>query len=252
MIVRKIAILNQKGGVGKTTTSINLGAGLAARGKKVLLVDLDPQSHLTDGLGLQQEGKKTIYDLMKGQAEIDEVLVGRENGLKILPADIELAAAEIELAATLGRELKLKSALNGLQDYDYVLVDCPPSLGLLTVNALSYVNEVFCCIQPEYFALQGTRRLIDTIDLVKQIFNKELDVTGVIITLYDSRKNLTREVEEQIRTFFKEKAFKTVIRNNVSLAEAPGHGQSIFEYAPESRGAEDYAALCAEIMKGRG
>ncbi len=250
--MRKIAVLNQKGGVGKTTSCINIGAALAEQGKQVLMIDLDPQSHLTDGLGFQQEeGRKTIYDLMKGQATIDDILIERNKGLNILPADIELAAAEIELAAMLGRELKLRSALNGLQGYDYVLVDCPPSLGLLTVNALSFVNEVFITIQPEYFALQGTRRLIDTIDLVKEIFNKDLDVTGVIITLYDTRKNLTREVETQVRAYFGDKVFKTVIRNNVSLAEAPGHGKSIFEYAPDSRGAEDYSNLCAEIVEGR-
>jgi chromosome partitioning protein len=248
--MRTIAVLNQKGGVGKTTCCVNIGAGLAMQNQQVLLIDLDPQSHLTDGLGIE-EGRKTIYDLMKGQASFKDVRIVHSQGLNILPSDIDLASAEIELAAMIGRELKLRSAMNGIQDFDYILVDCPPSLGLLTINALSFVQEVFITIQPEYYALQGTKKLLDTIELVKQVFNHELEVTGVIITLYDSRKNLTKEVESRIRHFFGPKVFSTVIRTNVSLAEAPGYGENIFEYAPGSHGAEDYATLCQEIMDRR-
>jgi chromosome partitioning protein len=250
--MRKIAILNQNGGVVKTTSCLNIGAGLADHGKQVLLIDLDPQSHLTDGLGVLSEGEggKTVYDLMKGLVKIEDVIIKRQAGLDILPSDIGLSAAESELASTVGRELKLRRALNEIQGYDFVLVECPPSLGLLTVNALSFVDEIFITIQPEYFSLQGARRMLDSIELVKQIFNKGLAVTGVVVTLSDTRKNVT-DVETKVRSFFGEKTFKTVIRDNVSLAEALGQGQSIFEYAPSSRVAKDYISLVKEILEGR-
>jgi len=249
--MRNIAILNQKGGVAKTTCTINIGAGLALAGKSVCLVDMDPQSHLTKGLGVWQSDLNTIYDLMRARASLDEVLTLRD-GLSIIPAGLDMTGANLEMGGEIGRERKLEKALKELMDYDYVLIDCPPALNLLTINALTYVREVFVPIEPEYFALEGTAQLEKTIELVKDGLNPHLSISGVIITKYNSSRNLTKEVESQIRNHFQKKVFKTVIRIAVAVAEAPAFGQTIFEYDPHGNGAIDYTNLCKEIIRREG
>jgi chromosome partitioning protein len=246
--MRKIAILNQKGGVAKTTCTINIGAGLAMQGKNVCLIDMDPQSHLTKGLGVWQADLNTVYDLMRARIPLDEVLTPRD-GLYIIPAGLDMAGADLEMGGEIGRERKLEKALKRLQDYDYVLIDCPPALNLLTINALTYAQEVFIPIEPEYFALEGTTQLEKTIELVKDGLNPQLSISGVIITKYNQSRNLTKEVESQIRNHFREAVFKTVIRIAVAIAEAPASGQTIFEYDPRGHGAIDYEKLCKEIIR---
>lgn len=245
--MKTIAFINQKGGVGKTTSTINIGAALWRAGKKVMLIDLDPQANLTYSLGIKaHELEFTIYDLLKNEIDLESVLISRD-GMKVLPSTLDLSGAEIELSGTPGREFLLKEALNGLKGFDYMLIDCPPSLGLLTINALTTAKELFIPLQAEYLALQGMKKLLETVELVKKRLNKDLELSGIICTLYDSRKNLNREVEAKVREHFGEKVFKTVIRDNISLAEAPSFGKTIFEYKPNSKGAEDYINLTKEI-----
>jgi chromosome partitioning protein len=247
--MRIISLLNQKGGVGKTTSTVNIGQGLALLGKKVLLVDLDPQAHLTYSLGINaHELAKTVFDLLKGDATLDQVIQIVGN-LHVIPSTLDLSGAEIELSTVAGREMLLKEALKKVRDYDYILIDCPPNLGLLTLNTLTTAREVFICVQTEYLALQGIGKLMETIQVVKKRLNKSLNVTGVICTLYDKRKRLNIEVAENIKTYFGDKVFQTMIRDNVALAEAPIKGKTIFEYSPRSYGAEDYMQLCKEITK---
>ena len=244
-----IAVLNQKGGVGKTTTVLNLGVALSRLGKKVLLVDLDPQSHLTYSIGLPaHELEATIYELLKGECRLGEVMQSRE-GIDIVPASLELSGADIELSGVLGREALLKDALNGCADYDYAILDCPPSLGILTLNALVAANEVYIPIQTEFLSLQGMSKLIETVDVVKRKLNHGLVIGGAICTLYDHRKSLNKEVVDRIREFFQERMFQTIVRSNVALAEAPSHGISIFEYRPDCHGAEDYMNLAKEVVE---
>ncbi|MDK9699873.1 MAG: AAA family ATPase [bacterium] len=249
--MRIIAFANQKGGVGKSTSAVNIGAGLVRLGKRVLWIDLDPQAHLTYSLGVKaHELSSSIYDLLRGRMTWQEVAIvrGGEEGLgKIIPATLDLAGAEIELAGMPGRELLLREALEGVRGFDYLLIDCPPNLGLLTVNALAAAKEVFIPLQAEYLALQGVSKLVETVDIVKKRLNKKLTITGVIATRYDTRKTLNREVVETIRGYFGDKVFQTMIRDNIAVAEAPSYGKSIFEYAPQSKGAADYTALCKEI-----
>jgi chromosome partitioning protein len=258
-----IGVVNQKGGVGKTTTSVNLGAALAEKGKKVLLVDMDAQSNLTTHLGLggKEDGEEiserpptpefTIYDVLKGTKSIHDVILKRSKNLDVVPASLLLSAADLELGGVVGRELILKRALSKVRDeYDVIVVDCPPALGLLSLNALAAVERVVIPVQSEYLALHGVRQLLDTIDQVKGIYNPTLIVGGVLICLHDSRKRLARAVSDTIRAYFGELVFDTVIKTNVSLAEAPASGQSIFEYAPKSTGAEDYASLAEEVLSG--
>jgi len=243
-----VALINQKGGVGKTTSTINIGAGLAQLGKKVLLVDLDPQAHLTYSLGIQaHEQKATIYELLQG-GDLGETIVKR-NGLSVIPSTLNLSGAEVELSGVAGREFLLKEALSGLKGFDYVLLDCPPSLGLLTLNALTTAGEVYIPLQTEFLALQGMTKLLETIEVVKKRLNKELEITGIIATRYDSRKNLNREVVEKIQEHFGDKLFKTLVRDNIALAEAPSFGKTIFEYKADSNGAEDYLNICKEILR---
>jgi chromosome partitioning protein len=243
-----IAFANQKGGVGKTTSVVNVGAGLQKLGKKVLLIDMDPQSHLTYSLGVQPQNK-TIYELLKGDISINETIIDR-NGLKIIPSTIDVSGAEFELAGIPGREFLLKVAFRKLTDrFDYILIDCPPSLGLLTVNAFTTTQEVYIPLQTENLAMQGMSKLLQTIEIVKERLNGELKVTGVIATRFDSRRNLNKQVVEIIKKHFGDKLFETLIRENVSLAETPSFGKTIFEYKPESSGAEDYTNLCKEILK---
>ncbi len=257
-----IGVINQKGGVGKTTTSVNLGAAIAEKGKKVLLVDVDPQGNLTTHLGLTpqedpenpQDGPPapefTVYDVLKGSKSIHEVTVKRSANLDIVPSSLFLSAADLELGGVVGRELILKRSIDKVRgQYDVIVIDCPPALGLLSLNALAASDEVIIPVQSEYLALYGVRQLLDTIDQVRSIYNPNLKVGGVLICLHDSRKRLARAVADTIRAYFGNLVFSTVIRSNVSLAEAPASGQSIFEYAAKSPGAEDYAALASEVLK---
>ena len=254
MSTRVIAIVNQKGGVGKTTTTANLGAYLAYFNKKVLLIDLDPQSNLSLHYGVDfKEIEKSCYELMLDEdTEFRETVIKIEiDNLELIPASIKLADAELELVNVVGRERVLSAALEEVlkaNTYDFVLIDCSPSLGLLTLNALTTASEVFITVQPDYFALQGIGRLIQTLNMVKKRFNSELDVTGIVLCMFNSTRKLSWEVTKILRRFFKEKVFKTFIRINVKLAEAPSHGRSILTYASKSPGAEDYFRLAKEVL----
>ena len=250
MKTRVIAFMNQKGGVGKTTSAVNVGAALSIKKKQVLLVDLDPQANLTYSLDIESHSlDKSIYEVLKGDVSINEILLTKNN-YDVIPSSINLSGAEMELSGIAGRELLLKEALRGLRkSYDYILLDCPPSLGLLTLNGLTTANEVFIPLQTEFLALHGMGKLMQTVDIVNKRLNSKLDVTGIIATLYDNRKNLNNEVIDKIKEHFPNKLFKTFIRNNVSLAEAPSYGKDIFAYKPDSHGAEDYSSLVKEIIK---
>lgn len=250
-----VAIANQKGGVGKTTTAVNLSACLAEQGKRVLLVDADPQGNSTSGLGMKKEGdENSIYDVL-----INEVLVDSATRdtmietLKLLPAHISLAGAEVELVNMLAREQVLKRALHATkQTYDYVFIDCPPSLGLLTLNALTAANTLLVPIQCEFYALEGLSLLMNTVKLVRKSLNPELDVEGVVLTMFDSRTNLSMQVVEEVKKFFKNKVYDTIIPRSVRLGEAPSFGLPISRYAPGSAGATAYCALASEMISKEG
>lgn len=260
-----IAVVNQKGGVGKTTTTVNLGAALARQGRKVLLFDIDAQSNLTTHLGLdavEENGSVesvdessasqfTSYEVLKGIKKVEEVIIKRSENLDVVPSSLLLSAADLELGGVVGRELILKRALQSIKDrYDEIIIDCPPALGLLSLNALAAVDSVIIPVQSEYLALHGVRQLLDTIDQVRTIYNQDLVVGGVLICLHDNRKRLARAVGDTIKAYFGDLVFDTLIRSNVALAEAPSNGQTIFEYAPKSSGAEDYWALAEEVLNG--
>ncbi len=245
-----ITLTHQKGGVGKTTSTLNIGAGLSKLGKKILLIDLDPQAHLTYSLGIEAHKlDNTVYELLKGEAILKEVL--RDRGeLKVIPSKLDLAGAEIELSGIAGREFLLREALEGLSGLDYAFIDCPPSLGLLTLNALTTAHEIYIPLQSEFLALQGLSKLLQTVEVVQKRLNKGLKITGIIATRYDQRKRLNQEVIAKLNEYFgQDKLFKTAIRDNVSLAEAPSFGQTIFEYKPDSYGALDYLNLSKEILE---
>jgi chromosome partitioning protein len=247
-----IAIVNQKGGVGKTTTAINISAALAQLKKKVLLIDLDPQSNATSGLGLSDGDKeKCIYNTLVENKSLDSVIVDTDfKNLRAAPATISLAGAEIELVSALSRETKLKRAIENLKEnFDYIFIDCPPSLGLLTLNALTAANKVVIPVQCEYYALEGLSKLLDSIELVKTNLNPSLDVTGIVMTMHDPRTNLSQEVIDEVKKYLHNKVFKSIIPRNVRLSEAPSHGVPINAYDKRSSGAKAYRALAMEVMK---
>lgn len=242
-----ISLLNHKGGVGKTTSAINIGAGLAEMGKKVLLIDLDPQANLTISLGIPRQ-KHTIYEALRGEGEL--MPYTHKPNMDIITSSLDLSGAEMELINEAGREFILRELISQISDdYDFILIDCPPSLGLLTLNALTSSRWVLIPLQTEFLAVQGLAKIKQVIDKVRFRLNKQLDIGGVIATMYDSRRVLNRDVVETIHKHFGEKVFKTYIRENVALAEAPAQRKDIFDYHPKSSGAIDYMELCKEILE---
>lgn len=245
-----ISFVNQKGGVGKTTSCLNVGAGLNLNGKRVLLIDIDPQGNLTISAGVKlKDGEPTVYEVLKGSAGINEV-IRRCGSYDILPADIMLSGADIELSSVPGREMILKEALGQLSAaYDYVLIDCPPSLSIVTLMGLTASNSVIVPVQAHYLALNGIAQLMDTVALVKKRMNPQLEIGGVVVTQYDSRLLLHKEVLQSLQAAFPGKIYQTTISNSVALAEAPSFGQNIFEYKPNSKAAGQYKALVAELLE---
>lgn len=248
---RIIAVANQKGGVGKTTTAINLSSCLAEKGKKVLAVDMDPQGNMTSGLGVDKNSvENTIYDLIIGESGIEEVL--RKNIMKnldIIPANIDLSAAEIELIDVEDKEYIVRNVINDIKDnYDYIIIDCPPSLSMLTINAMTTATSVLVPIQCEYYALEGLSQLIHTVDLVRDRLNPELEIEGVVFTMYDARTNLSLQVVENVKDNLHQNIYKTIIPRNIRLAEAPSYGIPINEYDPKSAGSESYMRLAEEVI----
>ena len=248
---RIIAIANQKGGVGKTTTAINLSACLADKGKKVLAVDMDPQGNMTSGLGLDKESiEKTVYDMIIGESDIEEVLQkeAMEN-LDVLPTNIDLSAAEIEVIDVENKEFIVRNSIQKIRDnYDFVIIDCPPSLSMLTINAMTTADSVLVPIQCEYYALEGLSQLIHTVELVKDRLNPDLEIEGVVFTMYDARTNLSLQVVENVKDNLQQNIYKTIIPRNIRLAEAPSYGMPINQYDPKSAGSESYMRLADEVI----
>ncbi len=250
-----IAIANQKGGVGKTTTSINLSAALAAKGKKVLIMDIDPQGNATSGFGIDKNNlEDTIYELILGESSIKDCIIPNVNSninsnVSVIPSNVNLAAAEIELIGTERKEYILKNEVDYIRDdYDFIIIDCPPSLNMLTINAMTTADSVLVPIQCEYLALEGLSQLIHTVNLVKERLNPDLDMEGVVFTMYDPRTNLSMQVVENVKQNLNEKIFETVIPRNIRLAEAPSHGMPINMYDSKSAGAEAYMNLAEEVI----
>ena len=248
-----IAIANQKGGVGKTTTSVNLSTILAKKGKRVVLLDADPQGNATSGLGVEKNKNKSIYDVLVGETSFEEAIVKTSiKNLFICPSNINLAGAEVELVNMISRELKMKEKLEEIYDkFNYIIIDCPPSLGLLTINALTASNSVMIPIQCEYYALEGVGQLMNTVNLIKKQLNKELYIEGVILTMSDSRTNISNQVVSEVKKYFKDNVYKTVIPRNVKLSEAPSYGMPISIYAPRSKGSKCYDKLANELLKSK-
>lgn len=246
-----ISIANQKGGVGKTTTSVNISAILAKKGKKVLLIDTDPQGNATSGLGVEKSYEISIYDVLIGETEMKEAVQESQiKNLKVCPSNINLAGAEVELVSMISREYRLKEKLEEYKEqYDYIIIDCPPSLGLITLNAFTASDSVLIPVQCEYYALEGLGQLINTINLVKKHLNKELEIEGAVLTMYDARTNLSNQVVKEVKKYFDDRVYKTVIPRNVRLSEAPSYGMPITVYDPRSKGAKCYDKLVKEILK---
>lgn len=250
-ISRTIVVANQKGGVGKTTTAINLSASLAEMGQKVLVVDMDPQGNTTSGLGIEKdEVENTVYELLIGECSIENAIIKTEyENLELLPSNIDLSAAEIELIGTEEKEYILKNALDTIKDnYQFVLIDCPPSLNMLTINSMCAADTVLVPIQCEYYALEGLSQLIHTIELVKERLNPKLEMEGVVFTMYDARTNLSLQVVENVKNNLNQTIYKTIIPRNIRLAEAPSHGMPITSYDSKSAGAESYRLLAEEVI----
>lgn len=246
-----IAVANQKGGVGKTTTSVNLSACLATLGKKVLLVDIDPQGNATSGVGINKADiRYCIYDVLINDIDpLDAIIPTEVENLFTLPASIQLAGAEIELVPTISREVRLKKSIESIRDkFDFIVIDCPPSLGILTVNSLTASDSVLIPIQCEFYALEGVSQLLNTIRLVQKHLNTSLQIEGILLTMLDARTNLGIQVIEEVKKYFREKVYQAIIPRNVRLSEAPSHGQAIISYDPRSRGAEVYMDLAREVL----
>ena len=246
-----ISVANQKGGVGKTTTTVNLSTILAKKGKKVLLIDTDPQGNATSGLGVSKDVELSVYDILIGDTEFDETLQETAiKNLKVCPSNISLAGAEVQLVSMMSREQRLKTKLDKIKDqYDYILIDCPPSLGLVTLNAFTASDSVLIPVQCEYFALEGLGQLLNTVNLVKKHLNKNLEIEGALLTMYDARTNLSNQVVKEVKKYFEDKVYKTVIPRNVRLSEAPRYGMPITVYDPRSKGAKAYEKFAKELLK---
>ena len=246
-----ISVANQKGGVGKTTTTVNLATILAKRGKKVLLIDADPQGNATSGLGLDKDLEPSTYDILVNDTELEEAMQKTIiKNLKVCPANMDLAGAEVELVSMMSREQRLKEKVDIIKNgFDYILIDCPPSLGLVTLNAFTASDSVLIPVQCEYFALEGLGQLLNTINLVKKHLNKEIKIEGALLTMYDIRTNLSNQVVKEVKKYFENKVYKTVIPRNVRLSEAPSYGMPITEYDPRSKGAKSYIKFAKEFLK---
>jgi len=253
---KSYAIFNQKGGVGKTTTNINLGACLAKRKKKVLLIDIDPQGNTTSGLGLiKRDLEENLYDALTSEHyDVHQAIYHTEvENLDIIPASVDLAGAEVEMIQMKGREKRLRRVVDAVKpEYEYIFIDCPPSLGLLTVNALAAADSVLIPIQCEFYALEGVSQLMSTVELVRKSMNKDLKIAGVLLSMFDGRTNLSMQVVQEVKRYFGSKVYTTVIPKNVRLAEAPSYGMSIVDYDPSSKGAKAYEALAKEFLKREG
>ena len=248
---RIIAVANQKGGVGKTTTAINLSACLAEKEKKVLAVDMDPQGNMTSGLGIDKDSVEiTVYDLIIGEARVEDVIChGVSENLDVLPTNIDLSAAEIELIGVDNKEYIIRNEIHRIKNqYDYIIIDCPPSLSMLTINAMTTADSILVPIQCEYYALEGLSQLIHTIELVKERLNPDLDIEGVVFTMYDARTNLSLQVVENVKDNLNQTIYKTIIPRNIRLAEAPSYGMPINQYDPKSAGADSYRRLAEEVI----
>ena len=246
-----VAIANQKGGVGKTTTSVNLSSILAKKGRKVLLIDTDPQGNATSGLGIDKELESSVYDVIVNEVPIEKTLKNTHHkNLKVCPSTINLAGAEVELVSMISREQRLKEKIDEIKDkFDYIIIDCPPSLGLITLNTFTAADSVLIPIQCEFYALEGLGQLMNTINLVKKHLNKELKIEGALLTMYDMRTNLSNQVVQEVSKYFGNNVYKTVIPRNVKLSEAPSYGMSITEYDSRSKGAKAYEKLAKEFLK---
>lgn len=248
---RVISIANQKGGVGKTTTAVNISAILAKKGKKVMLIDADPQGNASSGLGLEKDMENSLYDVLINDLSIKDTLQNTEiKTLKVCPSNMDLAGAEVELVSEMSREQRLKEKLDEVkEEYDFVIIDCPPSLGLITLNAFTASDSVLIPVQCEYFALEGLGQLLNTINLVKKHLNKSLEIEGAVLTMYDMRTNLSNQVVKEVKRYFEDKVYKTVIPRNIKLSEAPSFGMPIILYDAKSKGARAYEKLARELSK---